>query len=150
MDIHEGEKPAIQLTQKLPFPNRFISWLKKPRKYSNNTKFQQLRRSKMATANFCRPKFIHHHQQKQHQNCSHLPANLYFSDQLKSKHSTGAQSVRRRQQQQRRSSSSLRVYCQTAATDLEATARAGKDRLLKVTFSFFYAKKIYLHNQLIY
>lgn len=108
----------------------------------------------MATANFCRPKFIHHHHQ--HQNCFNLPTNLYFSQHLKSKRGDGAQSVRRRRQRWR---SSLRVDCQAAATDLEATARAGKDRLLKVSFSYFfvfefdklYALKFkYLHNQLIY
>ncbi|KAG5609310.1 hypothetical protein H5410_020591 [Solanum commersonii] len=77
----------------------------------------------MATANFCRPKFIHHYHH-QHQNCFNLPTNLYFSNHLKSKRSDGAQSVRRRR-------SSLRVHCQAAATDIEATARAGKDRLLK-------------------
>ncbi|XP_055800722.1 translation factor GUF1 homolog, chloroplastic [Solanum dulcamara] len=88
----------------------------------------------MATANFCRPKFIHHQQQQQqqHRSCFHFPTNLYFSNHLKSKRSNGAQSVRRRQRQRR---SSLRVQCQTAATDLETTARAGKDRLLKVPIS---------------
>ncbi|KAH0681142.1 hypothetical protein KY284_022227 [Solanum tuberosum] len=85
----------------------------------------------MATANFCRPKFIHHYHH-QHQNCFNLPTNLYFSNHLKSKRSDGAQSVRRRRQ---RWSSSLRVHCQAAATDIEATARAGKDRLLKVPIS---------------
>ncbi|MCD7447659.1 hypothetical protein HAX54_032278 [Datura stramonium] len=97
----------------------------------------------MATTNFCRPKFIHQYQnakiqqqQQNHRNCFHFDTNFYFSNHLKSKGSGGAQSVRRRQRQrQRQRCGSLRVHCQTAATDIEVTARAGKDRLLKVPIS---------------
>ncbi|KAJ8562647.1 hypothetical protein K7X08_031099 [Anisodus acutangulus] len=81
------------------------------------------------TNNFCRPKFIHQYQNyntQQHRNCFHFATNFYFNNHLKNKQSIGAQSIRRR--------SSLRVHCQSDATDIELNARAaGKDRLLKMT-----------------
>ncbi|KAK4373673.1 hypothetical protein RND71_009057 [Anisodus tanguticus] len=80
----------------------------------------------MATTN---NKFIQYNQpnaktHQQHHNCFHFATNFNFSNQLKS---NGAQSIRRR---------SLRLHCQSAATDIELNARAaGKDRLLKVPIS---------------